>query len=189
MDFIHIAQAAAEAVQHAAGTSQEAADPGVLGKLGINWKLFVAQLINFAIILLVLWKWVFNPVAKKLTERTEKIEKAIADADQTQKEKDEFFKWKETEMTRVRSQSAAIVAASQNEAAKAKQQILDETKKEQEKMIGQAKAKIEGEKNQVVREVKTEMADLITLATEKILREKLDNKKDKELINETLKSI
>lgn len=179
IELIHIAEAASEAEKSAGG----------IGALGINLKLFIAQLINFGIILLVLWKWVFTPVAKKLTERTERVEKAMRDASETQKAKDEYFQWKETEMVRVKSQATAIITAAQSEAEKAKQQILDEAKKEQGKVIEQAKVKIEEEKNQAVREVKAEMADLVTLATEKILRQKLDSAKDKEFIKETIQSI
>ena len=54
--------------------------------LGLNWELFIAQLINFAVILFILWKWVFTPVAKKLQERTDRIEKAMSDANTTEKE-------------------------------------------------------------------------------------------------------
>ncbi|MBI3231567.1 MAG: F0F1 ATP synthase subunit B [Candidatus Doudnabacteria bacterium] len=185
IDFIHFAHAATEAAVEA-GARESA---GAIGSLGINLKLFIAQLVNFGIILLVLWKWVFTPVAKKLTARTERVEKAMRDASNTEKAKNEFFQWKETEMARVRSQTTAIITSAQNEAAKAKQQIMDETKKEQEKVIQQAKVKIEEEKNSAVREVKSQMADLVTLASEKILRKKLDEHQDEELIKESLKTI
>ncbi|MEK7617752.1 MAG: F0F1 ATP synthase subunit B [Patescibacteria group bacterium] len=182
--LIPIAQAATEAAQQAGQT-----DSGILGTLGINWKLFIAQLINFGIILLVLWKWVFTPVAKKLTERTEGVEKAMRDASETEKAKADYFQWKETEMIKVRSQATAIITAAQSEAGKAKQQIMDETKSEQARVIEQAKVKIEEEKNRAVREVKSQMADLVTLATGRIIKEKLDSNKDKELIYETLANI
>ena len=184
MDFIHIAQAATEAAQEASAESA-----GGIGSLGINLKLFIAQLINFGIILVVLWKWVFTPVAKKLTERTERVEKAMKDASDTEKAKADYFQWKETEMTKVRSQATAIITAAQSEAGKAKQQIMDETKKEQERAVAQARVKIEEEKNNAVREVKSQMADLVTLASEKILKEKLSSSKDQQLIKDTLGSI
>lgn len=183
--LIHIAKASAET----AATAGAAETAGAIGSLGINFKLFIAQLVNFGIILLVLWKWVFTPVAKKLTERTQRVEQAMRDASDTEKAKNDFSQWKETEMARIRSQATAIVTAAQNEASKAKQQILEETKKEQESTIIQARARIEEEKNASIREVKAQMADLVTLATEKIIKEKLDSNKDKHLIQEALKSI
>jgi len=180
IDLFNIAQAAAEATAESAGG---------IGSLGINLKLFIAQLINFGIILIVLWKWVFTPVAKKLTERTERVEKAMKDASDTEKAKNDFASWKDTEMVKVRSQATAIITAAQSEAGKAKQQILDETKKEQERVISQAKVKIEEEKNTAIRDVKSQMADLVTLASEKILKEKLNTKSDQELIEQSIKNL
>ena len=185
IDFIHIAKAAGEI----AGESGAHESSGAIGTLGLNLKLFIAQLINFGIILAVLWKWVFTPVAKKLTERTEKIEKAMRDAEGTEKEKLEFGLWKESEMIIVKGQASTIIASAETEAIKAKEKIIQDTKAEQEKVIQQAKVQIEQEKNQQLQLAKSELADLVTLATEKILRQKLDDKKDEKIIKESLKGI
>ncbi len=176
----------AHAAEEAANTESSG---GALATLGVNWKLFIAQLVNFGIILAVLWKFVFIPVAKQLTERTEKIEKSLSDADRITKEKDEFTKWREAEISKTKAQAATIVAAAESEANKAKQQIAEQTKQEQDKIIRQAKDLIESEKQKAVRDIKSEVAEMVTAATEKILRQKLDNKTDKELIKESLKSI
>jgi F-type H+-transporting ATPase subunit b len=183
--FIHIAHAAAEAAAEASASESG----GAIGALGLNLKLFIAQLINFAVVLLVLWKWAFKPVTRKLQERTDRIEKAMRDAQSTSKEKEDFGKWKDLEMTRVRSQTAAIMAAAEAQAGKSRREILDQTKQEQAKLVDETRKQIEQEKQKIVQDAKAELADLVTFASEKILREKLDNAKDRELIQETLKSI
>jgi F-type H+-transporting ATPase subunit b len=157
--------------------------------LGLNWELFIAQLINFAVILFILWKWVFTPVAKKLQERTDRIEKAMSDANTTEKEKQEFAKWKEQEMVKVRTQATAIVTEAETQGVKAKDAIMAQAKVEQQKMVEDGKKQIEQEKNQQLQAAKGELADMITNATEKIIRQKLDKTKDQELIKEVLKSI
>jgi F-type H+-transporting ATPase subunit b len=167
----------------------EHASTGVAGKLGLDATYFVGQLITFGIVLFILWKWVFTPVAQKLTERTEKIEKAMSDADRITKEKQEFEMWKNEQMSGARKEAAAIVTEAQSEANKAKDQTLLITKRDQEKIVAQAKAQIEQEKNQALASAKSELADLVTSAAEKILKQKLDNKKDQELIKESLKGI
>lgn len=183
--------AAAELAQGAAPAAAEAAheEAGVLGTLGIDWKLFIGQLINFAVLLFVMWKWVLPPIAKKLTERTEKIEKSLHDADRIAKEKKEFETWKDGEMAKARQEASSIVTAAQTDAQKAKQQIAAETKAEQEKIVAQAKRQIEDEKSRQLAEAKSELANMITTASEKIIRKKLDSKADQELIKESLGSI
>jgi F-type H+-transporting ATPase subunit b len=167
----------------------ESTPSGPAAAFNLNIKLFVAQLINFAIVLFVLWKWVFIPVAKKLTERTERIEKAMADANSTEKEKQEFAVWKQQEMTKTRQEASSIVTAAQLDATKARDQIMQQTKEDQQKFVDQAKKQIEQEKNQQLASAKAEMANLITMATEKILRQKLDGKKDEELIKNSLENL
>lgn len=186
-------QAAPEAVQAAATHATEAAGSegggGVLGTLGINWKLFVAQLVNFGVILLVLWKWVFTPVAKKLEERTGKIEKSLQDAGRIEKEKKEFQVWKDEEFGKARKEASAIMTAAQSEARKQQGEIMEQTRQQQEKLVQQAREQIEAEKQRALAEVKTEVADMVTQAAEKILRKKLDAGTDTQLIRESLKAI
>ena len=174
-------------VAHAA--EEAATNGGIAGTFGIDWMKFAAQLLNFAIVLFVLWKWVFTPVTKKLEERTAKIEKSLNDAERITKEKQEFETWRQAEMGKARQEASSIVTAAQTEAGKAKQVILDQTKQDQQKLIDQAKAQIESEKNKSISEAKSELADMITNATEKILRHKLDSKTDQALIKESLANV
>lgn len=177
-------------VAHAAETATTTeSSGGVIGTLGINGQLFIAQLINFAIILFVLWKWVLTPVAKKLQERTEKIEKSLNDADRIENEKHTFEQWRQEEMSKTRKEASGIITTAQTEAGKAKEQIIQQTKEEQSKLVEQARVQIEQEKNQALSSAKAELADLVTTATEKILRRKLDDKKDAELVKESISEL
>jgi F-type H+-transporting ATPase subunit b len=175
--------------QATASESELAEEGGVLGTLGINWKLLIAQLVNFAIVLFVLWKWVFGPVARGLENRTKKIEQSLKDATTITKEKEEFQAWKTKEMSAARGEAATIVTDAKKEAEEAKNQILADARTEQEKLVEQGKTQLESEKAKALSEVKNEIATLVVAATQKILREKLDPAKDKELIKQSLKHI
>jgi F-type H+-transporting ATPase subunit b len=55
---------------------------GLLGQLGINWKLFLSQAVNFFILLTVLWAFVYKPLIKIIKERNEKIKTGLDKAEQ-----------------------------------------------------------------------------------------------------------
>jgi len=55
---------------------------GLLGQLGINWKLFLSQAVNFFILLTVLWAFVYRPLIKIIKERNEKIKTGLDKAEQ-----------------------------------------------------------------------------------------------------------
>ena len=161
----------------------------VLSTLGINWKLFLAQLVNFSIVLFIFWKWVVKPLGATLTKRTEKIEQGLKNAEFTELEKKKFEEWKQQEMKKVRGEADHILRTTTDTANKIKQDTIVDAQKQAVKILEQSKSSIESEKAQMIREVKQEIATLVVAASEKILRGKLDSKKDHELINESMKGI
>ena len=190
MDMHQIIMAATEAVQHAAQTSPSLeAEEGVLGTLGINGKLFLAQLVNFTLVLLIVWRWIVRPLAKTLTDRQQKIEQGLKNASYMEEEKKRFEIWKQSEMKKVRSETDNLMRTASDTAGKIKQETISEATKQSANMIHQARASIEAEKDNMVRSAKQEIATLVVAASEKILRSKLDEKKDKKLVNESLKGV
>src|SRR3989344_124155 len=68
-----------------------------LSQFGISWKLLLSQLINFALILIVLRIFIYKPLLNVLKERREKIEKGLMKAEECDvrlKEVDEMAKGK-----------------------------------------------------------------------------------------------
>jgi F-type H+-transporting ATPase subunit b len=171
------------------GEAKEAAaeDTGVVGMFGLDWKLFAAQLVNFGIILFVLWKWVFGPVTRGLSERTEKIENSLADAQKIAEDRQTFDSWKNGEMSQVRTEAVGIITEAKEAAEKLKQETLDQTKLDQSKLIANAQVKLEQEKQAMLESVKADLADLVVSATSAIIKQKLDPKKDSALIEQALK--
>lgn len=161
----------------------------VLGTLGINWKLFIAQLVNFGIVLFIFWKWIVKPLGTTLTKRQERIEEGLKNADRMDEEKRKFEEWKQSEMKKVRNEADHILRTTTDTANQVKQETIVEAQKQASKMMEQAKASMESEKNQMMKEAKQELATLVVAASEKILRGKLDPKKDQDLINESVRSI
>ena len=48
--------------------------PGeIAGKFGLNWPFFIAQLLNFLIVLFVLKKFAFGPIQALLEQRRQRI--------------------------------------------------------------------------------------------------------------------
>lgn len=191
--------AAVEATQEAAGHAQEAAavsngatqetEQGLLGTFGIDWKLFIAQLVNFGVVLFIFWKWIVGPITGALQERQEKIEKGLQNAEDMEREREQFEKIKVQELKKARQEAESIIEGANQTAEKLKNDTLDQANEQSEKMIERAKSSIEQEKEQMLREVKGQMATLVTAATEKILQEKMDSRKDREFIKESISKV
>lgn len=161
-------------------------DVGVVGLFGLNWKLFIAQLVNFAIVLFVLWKWVFKPVIAGMESRTKKIEDSLTDATRIESEKSEFESWRAKSLSEARQEATSIITEAKKTAESTKQEILNKTKTEQEDIISKAQVQLEQEKQKIIDEAKGQIADLIVNSTEKLIRAKLDNKADAKIIKNSL---
>lgn len=57
-----------------------------LQQLGIQWPKLIAQVVNFAIVLFILWKFAYQPVLAMLAQRREKIAEGMANAEQIKAE-------------------------------------------------------------------------------------------------------
>ncbi|MBT7553014.1 ATP synthase F0 subunit B, partial [bacterium] len=52
----------------------------ILELFGVDWRLMIAQLVNFVIVLLVLWKFAIKPLMKTMESRNAEISKGLDDA-------------------------------------------------------------------------------------------------------------
>ncbi len=153
----------------------------------IDWRILIAQIINFGIIFFVLYRFAFKPLAKMMNDRTKLIEKSLGDARDIEKKLTETSSEQTEILAQAKRDALAIVekANVQSEANKAK--LIEKTKAEVAVIVAQEKEKISAEKDNLRLELKKEMADLVVLAVEKVLAEKMTSAKDQELIAKSLK--
>ncbi len=153
----------------------------------IDIKLIIAQLVNFAIVLFVLYKFAYGPILKMMTERTEKIEKGIKDAESAGAKLTEIVEKEKAVLVEARKQAQEIVASAEAVAVKNREELIVAAKEQSEKILADAEKKIEMEKNKMMQEVKGQIAELVVAATGKLISEKIDGEKDEELIANAIK--
>src|SRR3989338_1140626 len=102
----------------------------ILGTLGIDWKLFLAQLFNFSIVLFIFWKWVVKPLGTTLTKRQERIEEGLNNADRMDEEKKKFEEWKIGEMKKVRTEADHIMRTATDAADQVKMETISDAQKQ-----------------------------------------------------------
>lgn len=186
--FIEIAYAS-EVVSEAVAEVASEPTGGPLGTLGINLKLFIAQLVNFAIVLFVLWKWAWKPILKVLDERAKRVERSIEDAKRIEEEMKALDK-KRNELLREAEQGAQAIIAEAGRVATAQRAAeMEKTKSEVSKLLARGKIELVQEKEQMVRAARAELSELVVAAAEKVLVEKLDAKRDEELVKKVLEQV
>ena len=153
----------------------------------IDWRLLIAQIVNFSIVFAVLYWFAFKPLARVMAERTSKIAKGLDDAKKVEERlaltQEEFNK----AMSEAKKQANLILEKAGLEADARKREMIMRAKEEIGQIINQEKQKMQAEKAVTLKEIKKEVADLVVAAVEKVLGEKIDEKKDKEIIRKVIK--
>ena len=158
-----------------------------LGSLGIDGEAFVIQLVTFVIAFWVLQRYAFKPILKVLNRRRETIESGVKLGEQMQKERVALEASVAEALHKARRDADTILAAA-NEAAR--ESIRDAETKARAKadsIINEAKERTAQDVKRARKELEQELVGLISEATEVIIDEKVDAKKDAELINRALK--
>jgi len=154
----------------------------------IDIKLLIAQVINFAIVFSVLYFFALKPLIKVMGDRTKKIEKSIKDARKIEEKLSQTDEEYLKAISRAKKEANIIMEkASVAAEEKGKQQIA-KAKEEIGRIINHEKEQMQIEKAKTLKEIKKEVADLVVASLEKILEEKVDSKKDGELIRKIVKS-
>jgi F-type H+-transporting ATPase subunit b len=140
----------------------------------IDWKILIAQAVNFTVIFLLLYFFALKPLKKIMSERTSIIEKGLADAKHSAEMIENTRKEYENTLAQGRKEAQDIFQQGKKEAENRKAEMIATAQTEVENMIATGKKNLESEKNKMVEEAKAEIVSLVVAATEKILKEQAD---------------
>ncbi len=139
-----------------------------LQTLGIQWPKLIAQVINFAIVLFVLWKWAYKPVLATLALRRAKVEESVLNADKIKSELASAQSKSHEILTQAGAQANKIIeearAAGSREVEKASQAAIATANQ----IIAKAKESNEAELVRMKTELRREVARLVVATSGRV---------------------
>lgn len=158
----------------------------VAGQFGLDGQIFVAQIINFLIVLVVLWWFAYRPIVKMLDAREEKIKQSVEQADEIEKRVAEIEKERDQIIAEAKSQSQEIIEKAQAQGEKRGEEIIAGAKNEVERVIAGAKAQIADEKAGMMKELRTDIINITIEAAKKVVAAEVDEKKSQQIAEEVI---
>ena len=150
------------------------------------WKDYMWKIINFGILVLILWKFAKKPLQNFLRQRSELIEKTLNEAKEAKEaalkalqEVEERLKIKDKEVE-------SIISASKKAGEEERERLIAEGYKLKEKILQQAKTNIEFEVKNAKELIKAEAVELAMELAEKKLKEKLTKEEQERLLEDSL---
>ena len=156
----------------------------IISTFHIDWKIIIAQAINFAVVFVVLYIFALKPLSKLMAERSEKISKGLDDAKTNatllEKAKAEY----DGALSKARAEANQILQDTKKETLTKKVLMLEEAKNEVSSIIDNGKKALEAEKIKMVEEAKSEIVALAMKATENLLNQKIDSSFEQKTVKE-----
>ncbi|HBK33656.1 TPA: ATP synthase F0 subunit B [Candidatus Uhrbacteria bacterium] len=162
---------------------------GGLGTLGINVKIFLAQLVNFTIVLLVLWRWAYRPIVKLLEDRQKKVEKSLQDAADIEKRVVSLEEERKSILSQAKHEAHVVLEKVQTDAEVRRVELLAKAKEEVSQVVHQGKVQLQAEKEAMLRETRQEIVNLAIESARKILEESISEKKSQALAEEVIEKM
>jgi F-type H+-transporting ATPase subunit b len=152
----------------------------------IDWKLLIAQIVNFAVVVWVLYRFALKPLMKILEKRNAEISKSLDDAKQIEANLMMSTQEKANLIAAAKKEANAIIEASRTDGSRQAQELLEKAKNEVNAVVASARQQIAEEKEKMLAESRKEIGELVIDVTDKVLRGTLNKEVDKDLIAKSL---
>lgn len=150
--------------------------------LCLTWATFFALLV-------ILHKFAWKPILAGLKRREDYIRKSLEDADKIKAQLAEIETAKGKILDEAKERANTIIEQSRKMGHEVAGQIEQRAKKNAQEIITSAHQEIEGERERVRNALKKISAQTAVSLAEKILKENLDTKKNRDLINQAIKDV
>lgn len=150
------------------------------------WKDYMWKIINFGILVLILWKFAKKPLQNFLRQRSELIEKTLNEAKEAKEAAQKALQEVEERLKIKDKEVETIISASKKAGEEERERLIAEGYKLKEKILQQAKTNIEFEVKNAKELIKAEAVELAMELAEKKLKEKLTKEEQERLLEDSL---
>ncbi len=147
----------------------------LFGKLGIEWKLLLAQGLNFILLLIILRKFLYKPILKILDERRAKAESLQIESSKMEERRKQFEQWTDDQVNEARRKSEMILLEAEKFAGKLKTRKLDEISFEKQRALLDGQKQLSRDRLTLEKELRESIAGETAERMQKLFSEISDN--------------
>ena len=143
----------------------------------MNFNLtLIAQAVTFAVLILVIVKFVWPPLLKAIETRQKEIADGLAAAQEGKSALENASKKSEATLNQAKQKASEIIAQAEKRANEIVEEAKGTAKAEGERIIESARSEIEQEVNRAKEGLRAQVSVLAISGAEKILRKEIDAK-------------
>ena len=161
----------------------------IVRNFGVDWRLLIAQVVNFTILFFLLKRFAYQPVLSLLRQRTQKIEEGFAMRKEAEKTLGEIENIKLETAKAADEEALTIVKNAEETAQLRRNEIVGEATRRGELLVAEAKKNANVEAEKIQTDVLTSAEHLVREGIARVLRQLPPDVRDRNLIAETLLAI
>ncbi len=160
-----------------------------LSKLGIDFKVLLAQIVNFGILLAILTKLLYRPILNMLEQRRKRIEDSLKKADEIDKKAASMEEEVGHKRALAKKEATEIIGDAKKTAENDREKILVSATAESDRVKAAAREQIELERKAMVEETKKRVGKLALLLVTRSLQQDMGEEFYERNINLALKEV
>jgi F-type H+-transporting ATPase subunit b len=157
--------------------------------MGVDLGLLVSQIVNFGLLLLILYLALYKPVTRKLEERAQRIQKGLADAEASKALLADAEARGKEQVEQARREAREIIEQATLSAEQQRQEILTQARQEAHDLILRAQQQAQRELEQGRVALQQEIIDLAIASASRVLEEELDGPKQRQLVEQFITQV
>lgn len=142
-------------------------------QFGVNWQLFISQVISFSIVAFLLHRFAYKPILKVLEERRQRIAESLANAEKIKKELAEAEVARRELLQKANTEANQLIEEARAAAARVQEHESQKAIAQAEQIIAKAREAALGDYEKMKQDLRQEMGrlavDLAARVTGKVL--------------------
>ena len=149
-------------------------------------KSLIIQMINFLVLLFILWKLLYKPLVAKMEERTQAIKKSLEEAQAARAEAERQRQQHAAQIQAALAEAQQIRATALKEAADEQRRLVEAARAEAAKLVESTKAEMDQDIRRARGQLRQEVGDLAVQIAERLIKKSLRDEDHHRIIQEAL---
>jgi len=157
--------------------------------IDINPALLFVQIVTFLLAIVILWRFLWKPLAKFMEKRTRGIEQDLANAKKSREQAEELEAQFKARLAQIDEETRVILRRAADESKQLRERMLSDAQEEARRLIQNASRQIETDQRHAIRELRAETVRLAVLIAEKALKQSVDPAVQERLVKEFVEGL
>jgi len=179
------------ALTGAVAWAEEAAPPPGEGSQipPTDWGLQIWTLVTFVILLVLLAKFAFKPIAQALDTRGQKIKQSIDDAEKSRAEAKKLMEDYQKQIAEARTEAGKVIEEARQLGERVRKEVVEKANAEASAVAQRAQEEIVRQKEKGIQELKDTVAALSVQIASKVIEKEVNEATHRQLIDTLIKDL